>query len=208
MRSIEAMKEKEFDNRLSQLGESGFSMIEMLIAIVVVTFGLVSVVGISAYVSRANSVSATLNVLAAAAQDQVDRLRTARWTPTSTDPMLTVGGSVPVVANMSESEPTISNLLRPKTAFLLTAPTPSPSPTPAAAPAPAPVGASYTYTLDPENPHHATASETPVGDLNITWQVRQGATADLRYVTINVTQIFPPANLAHGFTVTTIIVRN
>ena len=31
---------------------------------------------------------------------------------------------------------------------------------------------------------------------------------DVRYVTINVTQINPPANLANGFTVTTMIVRN
>ena len=199
------MTKKEFDKGLLQSGESGFSMIEMLIAIVVVTFGLVSIVGISAYVSRANSVSATLNVLAAAAQDQVDRLRTARWTPTLTDPMLTVGGSVPSVASY-ESEQTSLNVSRPKTALLWTAPTPNPTPTPT--PTPYPVGEAYTYTLDPENPHHATASGTPVGDLNITWQVRQGAIADVRYVTINVRQIGAPANLANGFTVTTIIVRN
>jgi len=198
------MMEKELDNKLSQFGESGFSMIETLIAIVVVTFGLVSIVGISAYVSRANSVSGTLNVLAAAAQDQVDRLRTARWTRTLTDPMLTVGGSVPIVASVSESDPTVLKLRRPRTANLLTS-TPTPS---ATAPAPVSVGETYTYTLDPVDPHHATASGTPVGDLNITWQVRQGAIADIRYVTINVTQIDPPANLANGFTVTTIIVRN
>jgi prepilin-type N-terminal cleavage/methylation domain-containing protein len=194
------MRKKEFDSKLSQPGERGFSMIEMLIAIVVVTFGLVSVVGISGYVSRANSISATLNMLAAAAQDQVDRLRTARWTPTLTDPMLTIGGSVPAVASISGPESTFLNRLRPKTAYILTTPTPYPDPTP--------VGGTYTYTLDPNDPHHATASGTPVGDLNITWQVSQGATADLRYVTINVTQINPPANLANGFTVTTIIVRN
>jgi prepilin-type N-terminal cleavage/methylation domain-containing protein len=204
------MTEKQFDKRLSQpsAGESGFSMIEMLIAIVVVTFGLVSIAGISAYVSRANSISATLNLLAAAAQDQVDRLRTARWTPTLTDPMLTIGGAVPAVASMSGSEPTILHLTRPNTAYLLTAPTPDPSPTPSPTPNPTPVGATYTYTLDPANPHRATASGTPVGDLNITWQVRQGATADVRYVTINVAQINALPNLARGFTVTTIIVRN
>jgi prepilin-type N-terminal cleavage/methylation domain-containing protein len=204
------MRKKEFDSKISQPGERGFSMIEMLIAIVVVTFGLVSVVGISGYVSRANSISATLNMLAAAAQDQVDRLRTARWTPTLTDPMLTVGGSVPAVAGMSGSEPTFLNRLQPETAYMLTTPTPypSPTPTPTPYPEPVPVGATYTYTLDPDNPHHATASGTPVGDLNITWQVRQGALPDIRYVTINVTQINPPANLANGFTVTTIIVRN
>jgi len=200
------MTEKQFDKSLSQprAGESGFSMIEMLIAIVVVTVGLVSIVGISAYVSRANSISATLNVLAAAAQDQVDRLRTARWTPTLTDPMLTIGGSVPAVASMFGAEPTILYRTRPNTAYLWTAPTPDPNPTPN----PTPSVATYTYTLDPVNPHHATASGTPVGDLNITWQVRQGATDDVRYVTINVAQINPLPNLASGFTVTTIIVRN
>ena len=93
------MRVREFDKRLTQTDQSGFSMIEMLIAIVVVTFGLVSIVGISAYVSRANSVSATLNVLAAAAQDQVDRLRTARWTRTLTDPMLSVPLVVPSLNN-------------------------------------------------------------------------------------------------------------
>lgn len=199
------MTEKQFDKRLSQprAGESGFSMIEMLIAIVVVTVGLVSIVGISAYVSRANSTSAALNVLAAAAQDQVDRLRTARWTPTLTDPMLTIGGSVPAVASMFGSEPTILHLARPNIAYLLTAPPPNPSPSPSPTANP-----TYTYTLDPVNPHHATASGTPLGDLNITWQVRQGATTDVRYVTINVAQVNAPPNLASGFTVTTIIVRN
>ena len=202
------MTEKQFDKSLSQpsAGESGFSMIEMLIAIVVVTFGLVSIVGISAYVSRANSISATLNVLAAAAQDQVDRLRTARWTLTITDPSLAAGGSVPVVASMSVSEPTILNFTRPKTAYLLTAPIPDTNPTPT--PMTAAATYTYTYTLDPNNPHHATASGTPAGDLNITWQVRQGAMADVRYVTINVAQINSPPYLANGFTVTTIIVRN
>lgn len=194
------MRVTEFDKRLSQTDQSGFSMIEMLIAIVVVTFGLVSIVGISAYVSRANSVSATLNVLAAAAQDQVDRLRTARWTRTLTDPMLTVGGSVPSVASLSEPEPNISNLFRPKTAYIFAAPISGPSPIA--------VGAEYSYTLDPENPHRARASGTPVGDLIITWRVRQGAIEDIRYVTINVRQDRPPANLERGFTVSTMIVRN
>ena len=153
------MTEKEHNKRFLRNGESGFSMIEMLIAIVVVTFGLVSIAGISAYISRANSISATLNVLAAAGQDQVDRLRTARWTATLTDPMLSVGGSVPAVASMSESDPTIGRFIRPNTASLLTAPSPNPTTTPA------PVV--YRYTLDPENAHHATASGTPVSDLNI-----------------------------------------
>ncbi len=76
-------------------GERGFSMIEATIAMAVLTFGLVSVVGISAYISRANSTSNALSVLAATAQDQVDVLRSAIWTITSdTDPRLAVGGSL------------------------------------------------------------------------------------------------------------------
>jgi hypothetical protein len=75
-------------------------------AMVVISFGLVSIMGISVYVSRANSVSNNLNVLAAAAQDKVARLRTAAWTSVSEDPMLAVGGSV----SLPEStEPTQSS---------------------------------------------------------------------------------------------------
>jgi type II secretory pathway pseudopilin PulG len=199
------MRGKEFDNRLSQLGESGFSIIEMLIAISVIVFGLVSIAGISAYVSRTNSTSAALNVLAAAAQDQVDRLRTARWTRTFTDPMLAVGGSVPYVASRSgrepsAAEPSMVSLAGASTAGLLSLPVTSPTPTPS--------GGNYSYAVDPENPHHATAAGTPVGDLNINWQVRQGATPDVRYVTIRVVQVNAPVSLADGITVTTIIVRN
>ena len=94
------MSDQDFSKEVSQplASESGFSLIEMIIAMVVITFGLVSIVGVSVYVSRANSVSNNLNVLAAAAQDQVDRLRTAAWTSVSEDPMLAVGGSVSLPA--------------------------------------------------------------------------------------------------------------
>jgi prepilin-type N-terminal cleavage/methylation domain-containing protein len=200
------MTEKKFDNSVSQRGdgERGFSLIEMMIAIVVITFGLTSIVAISAYVSRTNSISAALNMLAAAAQDQVDRLRTAQWSPTFTDPMLAIGGAVPSVASASGLEPPILDLARPQAAGFLTAATTGPTPTPS----PTPEGRTYTYTLDPNNPHHATASGTPIGNLNINWEVRQGATLDVRYVTINVVQVNAAPNLANGVTVTTIIVRN
>jgi len=202
------MSEQEFDNAFAGnvRTDSGFSIIEMLIAISVIVFGLVSIVGISAYVSRTNSTSATLNVLAAAAQDQSDRLRTARWTRTYTDPMLAVGGSVPSVAGRSGAEPSDwkpSSLGQARTAGFLSFPVFA-----SATPNPVTTGGGYTYTLDPENPHHATAAGTPVGDLNINWQVRQGATPELRYVTIRVVQYNAPALLADGITVTTIIVRN
>jgi prepilin-type N-terminal cleavage/methylation domain-containing protein len=204
------MKEQQPQTRFSEFaatGESGFSMIELLIAIVVITFGLVSIVGISAYVSRANSISATLNVLASAAQDQVDRLRTARWSRTFTDPMLTVGGSVPYVSSTSTAESRILNPTQVQRAWLFAVPIPTAA-APAPTPTPTPVGGTYTYTLDPNNPHHATAAGTPVGDLVINWEVRQGGTPDVRIVTINVVQENAPPNLANGFTVTTAIVRN
>jgi type II secretory pathway pseudopilin PulG len=199
------MSEQEFDNAFSERArtDGGFSIIEMLIAISVIVFGLISIAGISAYVSRTNSTSATLNVLAAAAQDQVDRLRTARWTRTFTDPMLSVGGSVPFVASQSgagKSAQEPVSLGQVRIAGFVSFPIASATPTP--------IGVGYTYTLDPENPHHATAAGTPVGDLNINWQVRQGATAELRYVTIRVVQYNAPPLLTDGITVTTIIVRN
>lgn len=202
------MSGQEHDNEISVSArtDSGFSIIEMLIAICVIVFGLVSIAGISAYVSRANSTSATLNVLAAAAQDQVDRLRTARWTRTFMDPMLSVGGSVPYVARMTDPSATdrsMAGRARSRNAGFLS------FPVAAATPAPLPIdGGGYTYTLDPNDPHHATATGTPVGDLNINWQVREGATPDLRYVTIRVVQTMPAPQLADGITVTTIIVRN
>ena len=196
------MNQRQYGNEVLQPvdSQSGFSIIEMLIAIVVVTVGLVSVVGISAYVSRTNSLSATLNVLAAAGQDQVDRLRTAKWTSTYTDPVLEVGGSVASFSSPLFAEPRMASLGQGFTAgmFLFTANPTSSTPTPT----------TYTYTLDADNAHHAVASGTPVGDLNITWQVRQGATTNLRYATIKVVQVNASGPLADGFTVTTIIVKN
>ena len=76
-------------------GERGFSLIEVMIAIGVLTFGLVSLVGISAYISRSNSTSNGVSVLAATAQDQIDLLRSAIWTVNSdNDPRLAVGGDL------------------------------------------------------------------------------------------------------------------
>jgi prepilin-type N-terminal cleavage/methylation domain-containing protein len=76
----------------TQDSERGFSLIELMVAIAVITFGLVSIVGVSAYVSRANSTSNTVSVLATAAQDQADILRGAIWSTAFQDPKLTVGG--------------------------------------------------------------------------------------------------------------------
>src|SRR5260370_38676127 len=74
--------------------ERGFSLIELMVAISVISVGLVSIVCISAYVSRANGTSNTLSVLTTSAQDQADKLRGAQWTVAIEDAKLTVGGNV------------------------------------------------------------------------------------------------------------------
>lgn len=185
----EIMSEQDVNKEGSQpaASEGGFSLIEMVIAMVVITFGLVSIVGVSVYVSRANSVSNNLNVLAAAAQDQVDRLRTARWTTVSEDPMIALGGSVSLPESI---QPTPSSSRE----MPLSAGTTQ--------------GQAYSYVLNPNDPHRAQAINTPSGTLNITWQVRQGSTADLRYVTIRVVQENAPQSMRDGYIVSTIITRN
>jgi prepilin-type N-terminal cleavage/methylation domain-containing protein len=135
--------------------ERGFSMIEMMVAIVVILVGLVSIVGISVYVSRANVTSNNLSVLATAAQSQIDLLRQAQWTVTTEDPTITVGGSLS------------SNVAN----------------------------------------HSTTLSNTPAGDLIVRWQVTQGPTADVRYVTVKVVQVNAPPTMSSGLTVTTILYR-
>ena len=73
--------------------EDGFSLIELMFASVILTLGLVSVVGIAVYVSRTNSTSSILNVLATTVQDQADKLRNLTWNTVTTDSKLTVGGN-------------------------------------------------------------------------------------------------------------------
>ena len=153
--------------------DAGFTLIEIMIAIVILTFGLVALMGASVYVSRANNTSNTLNILAASAQDQVDRLRSAVWTHTTEDSQITVGGDIAATNTGSDTTDT----------------------------------APYLYTLDPNDAHHATVSNTPVGNLSLRWQVRQGGTADLRYVTVFVVQNLPGPGMGRGFTVSTIISR-
>jgi len=98
-------------NKPSQVNraERGFSLIELMVAIAVITFGLVSIVGISGYVSRANSTSNTLNVLATAAQDQADKVRGARWDIVTEDPTLTIGGDVNYASSDTSHRTTITD---------------------------------------------------------------------------------------------------
>jgi len=87
-------KKDEINTQQVESLQRGFSLIELMVAIAVITFGLVSIVGISAYVARANSTSNTLSVIANAAQDQADKLRGAIWNTSFQDPALTVGGNL------------------------------------------------------------------------------------------------------------------
>jgi prepilin-type N-terminal cleavage/methylation domain-containing protein len=135
--------------------QGGFTLIEMTIAIAVILVGLIAIAGISVYVSRANTVSNYISVLATSAQGQIDLLRSAQWTKAAEDPRLTVGGS-----------------------------------------------------LDQDLPNHfAKYTDTALGSITVRWQVRQGPTPDMRYLTVRAMRQDAPALLRGGLTVTTILVR-
>lgn len=168
------MIEIKFNSSTDKANAQGFSVIEVMIAIVVLSIGLVSIVAVSAYISRSNNISNHKNVLAAVAQDQVDRLRSTVWSRTQEGSTITVGGTLTTTTALNAGQ---------------TNPTP------------------YLYTLDPNNPHHATVAKTPIGDVDVSWAVRQGGTADLRYVTIKVLQMTPIPQMRNGFTITTMITR-
>ncbi|MFL6212939.1 MAG: prepilin-type N-terminal cleavage/methylation domain-containing protein [Blastocatellia bacterium] len=74
--------------------ERGFSLIEMMIAATVITVGLVAVAGVSAYISRTNSTSNIMSILATVAQDQADTMRNLTWDQlTEAAQLRTTGGS-------------------------------------------------------------------------------------------------------------------
>jgi type IV pilus assembly protein PilV len=103
--------ERRQSDKPSQLcqSERGFSLIELMVAIVVISFGLVSIAGISAYVSRANGTSNTLSVVTTAAQTQADKLRGAVWSLAVEDPKLTVGGAINYDASDANHRTTITD---------------------------------------------------------------------------------------------------
>lgn len=102
------MVEQVLKNNLSQSGERGFSLIELMIAVTVLTVGLVSIVGMSVSVSRANATSNILSVLATTAQEQADKLRLAVWTTATEDPKLTLGGNVNYASSNSTHRTTVT----------------------------------------------------------------------------------------------------
>jgi type IV pilus assembly protein PilV len=140
--------------------ERGFSLIEVLIAITVITVGLVSVAAMSIYVSRTNSTSQILGILATTVQDEADKLRLLEWDLIGEDPRLSVGGNIDY------------------------------------------------YSSD--DSHRTTVSDTPAGDINVSWVVAAGpgTIGDMRTITIRVTQVGAPSRLADGITISTIICKN
>src|SRR5205085_4127446 len=78
----------------SRRSERGFSLIEMMIAATVIAVGLVAVAGVSIYISRTNSASNTMSILATAAQDEADTLRNLTWDQLNEAASLAVGGDM------------------------------------------------------------------------------------------------------------------
>lgn len=72
-------------------GEDGFSLIEAIIAITILTFGLLSVVTIFAYSVRTNTGNSQRAQALAVLQREVEILRSAKFTPQTTDAALQGG---------------------------------------------------------------------------------------------------------------------
>src|SRR5690242_5064135 len=84
-------------------GERGVTLIELAIAIMVLTIGLTAVVAVSAYVSRANMDSSTLSILATTAQNQVDVLRSATWNVYTCDATLAVDSGTGIGGSLTSN---------------------------------------------------------------------------------------------------------
>jgi prepilin-type N-terminal cleavage/methylation domain-containing protein len=91
------------------MSEGGFSLIELMIAVAVIVTGLVSLAAMSAYVSRANSTSNTISVLATSAQGQADKLSMAIWDQVGEDSTIAVGGDVSFDASDAYHRTTITS---------------------------------------------------------------------------------------------------
>ncbi len=77
--------------------ERGFSLIEVLIAIVILTVGLLSLAQMMVLSTRANTLSGRMTSCSALAKEQLERLKAAPFytiAPTVRNPMLTAGGDV------------------------------------------------------------------------------------------------------------------
>ena len=86
--------------------EHGFTLVETLIALTLLAFGILAVAPMFIYASRANEVGSDLGTLGALAVDQMERLRELDFR----DPRLAEGGSLEQnvstdVAYFSDSDP-------------------------------------------------------------------------------------------------------
>ena len=108
-RQMKILEQTIIDRTPADSNQSGFSMIEMMIAICVIAFGLVSIVGVSAYVSRTNATSNILGVLNTTAQDQAAKLRGAIWNTGTEDSKLTVGGDLSYDSSDTNHRATITD---------------------------------------------------------------------------------------------------
>jgi prepilin-type N-terminal cleavage/methylation domain-containing protein len=88
-------------------GERGFSLIEVMVAIVILTVGLLSLAQMMVIATNSNSLSGRMTSCAALAKEQLERLKAAPfYTVPQTrtrNPLLTAGGDVDnTVANYSQ----------------------------------------------------------------------------------------------------------
>jgi len=84
------MREEAMDVRRPAEGEEGFTLVEALIAIVVLVFGLVAITNLMIVAASSNSAGNQATAATALASEQLERLKAIPFT----DPQLTAGGNL------------------------------------------------------------------------------------------------------------------
>jgi prepilin-type N-terminal cleavage/methylation domain-containing protein len=74
--------------KASVQAESGFTLIEVIIAMIILLVALLGVFMTISYAVNYNSGNSTRTKTLAVLQQEVERLRSAKWTPTFNDPLL------------------------------------------------------------------------------------------------------------------------
>lgn len=80
---------------------AGFTLIEVLIALTILSIGLLGVAIMQVTSISGNTFSREMNVATGLAQDMLEKLRTLTYTDTTTDPALTAGAAHPVAADVN-----------------------------------------------------------------------------------------------------------